>query len=175
MLSDAAHSVHTNVSSNIGDLLGLSDEKEPHATSAQPPCCATSQLGNKNPARHAQPPWPCSDVCKMVGPAGKLLSTQCRAPVMGGVRGSLFALQALRTLPQETDAIGEYLAALSLAASNSSADAPALVKRLNSSVLDPTLSAGACAAHCQLILTVTADVVARGCLTPVSPTLLSVM
>ena len=43
MLSDAAHNVHTNVSSNIGDLLGLSDEKEPHATSAQPPCQATSQ------------------------------------------------------------------------------------------------------------------------------------
>ena len=66
---------------------------------------------------------------------------------------------------QGTDAIGEYLAALSLAASNSSADAPALVKRLNSSVLDPTLSAGACAAHCQLFMTVTAAVVARDCLT----------
>ena len=43
MLSDAAHSVHINVSSNIGDLLGLSDEKEPHAPSAQPLCCATTQ------------------------------------------------------------------------------------------------------------------------------------
>ena len=52
--------------------------------------------------------------------------------------------------PQGTDAIGEYLAALSLAASNSSADAPALVRRLNSSVLNPALSAGAGAALCQL-------------------------
>ena len=58
MLSDAAHSVHTNVSSNIGDLLGLSDEKEPHATSAQPPCCATSQLGNKTPQGMPNRPGP---------------------------------------------------------------------------------------------------------------------
>ena len=66
---------------------------------------------------------------------------------------------------QGADAIGEYLAALSLAASNSFADAPALVKRLNSSVLDPTLSAGACAAQCQLFMTVTAAVVAEECST----------
>ena len=52
---------------------------------------------------------------------------------------------------QGADAVGEYLAALSLAASNSSADAPALVKRLNSSVLDPALSAGTCAAGSQLL------------------------
>ena len=49
MLSDAAHSMHTNVSSNIGDLLGLSDDKEPHAPGTQPPCCATSQRTDKSP------------------------------------------------------------------------------------------------------------------------------
>ena len=66
---------------------------------------------------------------------------------------------------QGADAIGEYLAALSLAASNSSADAPALVKRLNSSVLDPAPSAGA--ARCQGSQAVTAPLVARDFLSPV--------
>ena len=93
----------------------------------------------------------------------------------GRCQGQPVCLAGSENAAEGTDAIGEYLAALSLAASNSSADAPALVKRLNSSVLDPTLSAGACAAHHQLFLTVTAAVVARGCLTPVSPALLSVM
>lgn len=40
------------------------------------------------------------------------------------------------------DAVGEYLAALSLAASNSTANAPGLIKCLNTSVLNPTLAEG---------------------------------
>ncbi len=42
----------------------------------------------------------------------------------------------------DSDAVGDYLAALSLAASNSSGDAPGLVKRLNTCALDPANSAG---------------------------------
>ena len=42
----------------------------------------------------------------------------------------------------DSDAVGDYLAALSLAASNSSGDAPSLVKRLNTCGLDPASLAG---------------------------------
>ncbi len=40
------------------------------------------------------------------------------------------------------DAVGEYLAALSVAASNSMGDAPGLVKRLNTHALDPAQMTG---------------------------------
>ncbi len=37
MISDAAHSVSSNMSSNIGDLLGLSEEKPHPAPAGAPP------------------------------------------------------------------------------------------------------------------------------------------
>ena len=52
--------------------------------------------------------------------------------------GSPYA-EGARTGP---DAVGEYLAALSIAASNSTGDAPGLVKRLNTHALDPAKVTG---------------------------------
>jgi len=37
MISDAAHNMSSNVSSNIGDLLGLSEEKPQHSIVSLPP------------------------------------------------------------------------------------------------------------------------------------------
>lgn len=42
MISDAAHSMGSNFSSNIGDLLGLSEEKAQHATMEQPQLVCSS-------------------------------------------------------------------------------------------------------------------------------------
>ena len=101
MISDAAHSVGTNVSSNLGDLLGLSEER-PKSASAEPPHLPGANSSNVLHTAKEAGGWPARE-----GP----------------------------------HAVGEYLAALSLAASNST-DAPALVKRLNTSALHPALSAG---------------------------------
>ena len=100
MISDAAHSMGSNVSSNIGDLLGLSEERPKSASAAppHPPGANTNMLHTAEEARGWQ-------------------------------------------AHEGQHAVGEYLAALSLAASNST-DAPALVKRLNTSALHPALSAG---------------------------------
>lgn len=100
MISDAAHSVGSNVSSNIGDLLGLSEER-PKSASAEPPHPPGANTNGMHTTEEARG-WQAHE-----GP----------------------------------HAVGEYLAALSLAASNST-DAPALVKRLNTSALHPALSAG---------------------------------
>ncbi len=101
MISNAAHSVGTNVSNNIGDLLGLSEERPKSASAEQPQPAGTNSSTVQHMAEQAQ------------GHQGR----EC------------------------LDAVGGYLAALSLAASDST-EAPALVKHLDTSALRPRLSAG---------------------------------
>ena len=75
MLSGAAQSVGANVSTNLGDLLGLPDERKPPAPGAQAPCCATSQRSGDPLEGTPGRPGPCQDACNKAGPASLIVQS----------------------------------------------------------------------------------------------------
>ena len=144
MISEAAHSVSSNMSSNLGDLLGLSEEKpHPAPASAAPQQHSSGAAAQRREAN-------AEGTSASISPSTEVVESP-QAPPQISLSDSLdesrdqlisqsFCLdvcphaESTSTGPEAT---GEYIAALSSAASYSTGDATGLVKRLNTQALDP--------------------------------------